>query len=184
MGSMPSRNLTTRSGKAFLIRTAQPEDAAVLMTYIARLTEESEFFVLEPDEFPATEEKERQWVEDHLNHPGRIVLLAVVDGTIVGNVNFENGPYRRVAHRGSFGIAVLKPWRGTGIGTALLRALLDWAESNPLVEKVGMDVFALNERAIRLYRRLGFVEEGRRPKDVKLGPGQYVDVVAMHRFVK
>jgi RimJ/RimL family protein N-acetyltransferase len=184
MGSMPARNVTTQSGKAFLIRTAQPDDAAALIDYFRCLTQEPELFVLEPDEFPTTEEKERQWVVEHLEHPGKIVLLAEAEGTIIGNVSFENGPFRRVAHRGSFGIAVLKEWRGAGVGTALLRTFLEWAEANPLIEKVGMDVFALNQRAIQLYRRLGFVEEGRRPNEVKLGPGQYVDTVAMHRFVK
>jgi RimJ/RimL family protein N-acetyltransferase len=70
-----------------------------------------------------------------------------------------------------------------GIGTALLQTLIDWAEANPLIEKIGMAVFANNERAIRLYRKLGFVEEGRRPREMKLGPGWYVDDVLMYRFV-
>ena len=61
---------------------------------------ETEFFVLEPDEFPATEELERQWVQEHLDHPGKIDLLAEAAGTIIGNLNFENGPHWRIAHQG------------------------------------------------------------------------------------
>jgi RimJ/RimL family protein N-acetyltransferase len=34
-----------------------------------------------------------------------------------------------------------------------------------------------------LYRKLGFVEEGLRPKDIKFGPGRYVDTLAMYKFV-
>jgi RimJ/RimL family protein N-acetyltransferase len=184
MATMPTGKFATRSGKPFLIRTAQPEDAAALLGYLHCLTQEPECFVIEADEFPATEEKERRWIQEHLDQPGKIVLLAEADRAVIGNVSFENGPFRRIAHRGSFGIAVLKEWRGMGVGTALLRALLQWAESNPLIEKVGMDVFAVNNGAIRLYRSLGFVEEGRRPKDVRLAPGKYVDTVAMYRFVK
>jgi RimJ/RimL family protein N-acetyltransferase len=74
-------------------------------------------------------------------------------------------------------------WRGRGIGTALLRTLLDWAESNPIIEKICLEVFATNENAIRLYKKLGFVEQGVGTKEVKLGPGQYVDVLWMCRFV-
>ena len=37
---------------------------------------------------------------------------------------------------------------------------------------------------IRLYRRLGFVEEGRRAEEIKIGPNRYVDEVLMGRFVK
>jgi RimJ/RimL family protein N-acetyltransferase len=184
MGSLPERNLTTTSGKAFTIRTARPEDAGLLLAYIHCITKEPEFFVLEPDEFPATEEKEREWVQEHLDHPGKIILLAETAGTIIGNVSFENGPYRRIAHRGSLGITVVPQWRGMGVGTALLHALLEWAKTNPLIDKVGLEVFSVNDRAIRLYRKLGFIEEGRRPKDIRLGPGEYVDAVVMHQFVK
>ena len=139
---------------------------------------------MERDEFPATEEKERQWVEEHLDHPGKIVLLAEAAGTIIGNVSFENGPFRRIAHRGSFGICRGQgvAWSGRGDGLASHVVGMGRVESADRKGRTG--VFAVNERAIRLYRRLGFVEEGRRPKDVKLGPGQYVDTVAMHRFVK
>ncbi len=37
-------------------------------------------------------------------------------------------------------------------------------------------------RAIDLYRRLGFVEEGRRAKGIKIEPEQYVDEVLMGRW--
>jgi RimJ/RimL family protein N-acetyltransferase len=106
-----------------------------------------------------------------------------MSGCIVGSVNFENGPHRRIAHRGSLGIAVVKQWRGQGVGTALLQTLLQWAATNPLIEKVCLEVFATNARAIRLYKTLGFLEEGLRPKEIKLGPARYVDTVAMFRFV-
>ena len=70
------------------------------------------------------------------------------------------------------------------MGTSLLQAALDWAESSPLVEKVCLEVFAINEPAIRLYKKLGFIEEGRRARDIKRGPDDYVDTVMMYRFVK
>ena len=184
MASIERRALTTRTGVAFTIRTAQADDAAAILAYIRGIAQETEFFVLEPDEFPATEEKEQEWIHDHLDSPGKLLLLAEASETIIGNVSFENGSHRRIAHRGIFGLAVVEEWRGQGVGTALLRTLLEWAEANPLIEKVGLEIFATNETAIRLYKKLGFVEEGRRPKEVKFGPGRYVDTVAMHRFVK
>ena len=79
---------------------------------------------------------------------------------------------------------MVKEWRGRGVGAALLEALLEWAAASPIIERVCLEVFATNDRAIRLYEKLGFVEEGRRQRDIKLGPGRYVDTVAMYRFVK
>jgi RimJ/RimL family protein N-acetyltransferase len=184
MAFVEPQHLTTATGDKFTIRTGQLEDAAAMLAYIRPVAEETEFFTLEPDEFPPTEEEERPWVQDHLDSPGKILLLAEASGYIIGSVNFENGLYRRIAHRGYLGIAVIKQWRGQGVGTALLQMLLQWASTNPLIDKVSLDVFATNHGAIRLYKKLGFIGEGLRLKDIKLGPGRYVDSVVMYRFVK
>ena len=135
MSSIAPQTFTTRTGQSFTIRTAQPEDAAAMLAYIRAVAGETEFFILEPDEFPETEEQERKWVQDHLDHPGQIVLLAEAAGTIIGNISFENGPHRRTAHRGTLGVAVVKAWRGQGVGTVLLQTLLDWATDDPLIEQ-------------------------------------------------
>jgi RimJ/RimL family protein N-acetyltransferase len=182
--SISPRTITSRTGDAITIRTARADDAAALLVYIRSVAQETEFFLRTPDEFPSTEEQERQWIHDRFHRPGWTIFVAEASGTIIGNVSFENGPHRRVAHRGTVGIAVAKPWRGKGIGTALLQTLIEWAEANPLIEKLSLSVFANNETAIRLYSKLGFIEEGRQPKDMKLGPGQYVDAILMYRFVK
>lgn len=183
MASIQPKTFTDRTGQEFVVRTAQPDDAEAMLAYIQPVAEETEFFVLQPDEFPYRED-ERTWIQDHLDHPAKILLLAEAAGTIIGNVSFEAGPHRRIAHRGNLGISVVKDWRGRGVGTALLQSFLEWAESNPVVEKVCLEVFDTNTNAIRLYQRLGFVEEGRKTKDIKRGDEDYVDTVTMFRFVK
>jgi RimJ/RimL family protein N-acetyltransferase len=184
MACITTRTITARTGEAVTIRSAQPDDAAPLLAYVRSVAAETSFFIMQADEFNFTDEQERQWIQDHLDGPGKLTVMAEVSGSVVGFLSFENGPHRRIAHRGTFGFSVAKEWRGNGIGTALLQTLIDWAEANPLIEKIGMAVFARNERAIRLYRKLDFVEEGRRPRELKLGPGQYVDDILLYRFVK
>ena len=53
-------------------------------------------------------------------------------------------------------MAVLKPWRGRGVGAALLRELLELARAKR------MDMVKLNAQthAAGFYRRLGFVVQG------------------------
>ena len=148
MSSIPPKTFTARNDQQITIRTAQADDAAAMLAYIRAVAGETEFFILQPDEFPESEEQERKWIQDHLVHPGQIVLLVEASGTIIGNVSFENGPHRRIAHRGTLGIAVVKEWRGQGIGTALMESLLNWATGNPLIEKVCLEVFATNLRLI------------------------------------
>jgi RimJ/RimL family protein N-acetyltransferase len=184
MASIQPKAFADRTGEEFVIRTAQPDDAETLLEYVRGVVEETDFFIPESDELPRTVEEERTWIQDHLSHPGKILLLAEMHSGIVGNVRFESGQYRRTAHRGNLSMAVVKQWRGRGVGTSLLQAALDWAELISRVEKVCLEVFATNSAAIGLYNKLGFVEEGRRIKDIKLGAGNYVDTVTMYKFVK
>jgi RimJ/RimL family protein N-acetyltransferase len=184
MSSILTHTVTARTDEAVTIRSAQPDDAVQLLAYVRSVAAETPFFIMQADEFNFSDEQERQWIRDHLDGPGKLTVMAEVSGNVVGFLSFENGPHRRIAHRGTFGFSVAREWRGKGIGTALLQTLIEWAEASPLIEKIGMAVFANNEAAIRLYRKLGFVEEGRRPREMKLGPGRYVDDVLMFRFVK
>lgn len=184
MAQTPEVTFTDRTGQEIVIRTARADDAGAALSYIQSVAEKTEFFVIESDEFPASDEEERIWIQDHVDDPGKLLLFAEANGRLIGSVSFEAGPFRRVAHRGNLGLSVAEKWRGRGVGTALLQSLVDWAESTPLIEKVCLEVFATNANAIRLYQKLGFVEEGQRIKDVKCGPDDYVDTVVMVRWVK
>jgi RimJ/RimL family protein N-acetyltransferase len=183
MGSIIPKAIDLRTGEKILLRSVLPDDAERLLSYVRSVARETPFFVLQPDEFNFTDEQERQWIQDHLDDPGKLAIAAEVSGTIVGFLSFENGPHQRIRHRGTFGVSVAKPWRRQGIGMALLQSLIAWAETNPLIEKIGLAVYANNEDAIRLYKNLGFLEEGRRPREMKIGSEQYVDDILMYLFV-
>lgn len=184
MSYIDPRNMKRKGGGSVLIRTAKPEDAQSLLDLGREVMAERDFTLTEPDELNFTAEQEAAWIRDHLDHPAKIILVAEVSETVVGIIDFANGSRRRNAHAGEFGMSVAKHWREKGIGRALLETLLAWAEANPKLEKVQLTVRATNIRAISLYRSLGFQEEGRRRRDLKLSPNEYVDSVLMGRFVK
>jgi RimJ/RimL family protein N-acetyltransferase len=75
-------------------------------------------------------------------------------------------------------MCVARAWRGRGVGTALLEAAIDWARRAGL-HKLTLSVFPHNETAIALYRKFGFVEEGRRPKQIRRQSGELWDLVDM-----
>ncbi len=80
-------------------------------------------------------------------------------------------------HCGRLGMGVAKSLRGRGIGTALLKEALRRARENGL-SRIELEVFASNEAAIRLYRKTGFVMEGRKIGARKLD-GRTDDVCLM-----
>ena len=75
-------------------------------------------------------------------------------------------------------MAVAREWRGQGVGAALLVAATDWARARGL-HKLSLGVFAHNEAALGLYRKFGFVEEGRRSKHYRRSSGELWDSIEM-----
>lgn len=106
-------------------------------------------------------------------------LIAEDEGVAVGHGCLWPMPLRRIAHVLRLDLCVhVGHWR-QGHGEALLRALLDWAAGQPSARKVELLVRAGNDGAVALYRKLGFVEEGRLRERVRLPGGGFVDDISM-----
>ncbi len=77
-----------------------------------------------------------------------------------------------------FGMLVVQRWRHHGVGTALLDAGISWARQTG-VHKVSLEVWPHNEAAIALYRKAGFVEEGRKVRHYRRRNGELWDSILM-----
>ena len=60
--------------------------------------------------------------------------------------------------------------------------VIEWSEQNG-VEKIDLEVFADNIPAIGLYKKFGFIEEGRKIKAIKSNE-EYKDIILMSKFLK
>lgn len=184
MSTISNTTFQTKNGRAITIRTARPEDARTLLEHVRAGFAEGEFTLSTLADFHMTGEQEAAWIQANHDYPGDLVIVAEHEGQIIGMLNFSNERRRRVRHHGELSMGVNKAWRDQGVGRALLQTLIAWAEQHPVLEKLCLQVFATNSRAIALYISLGFVEEGRQIRDIKLETGDYVDVLMMGRFVK
>jgi ribosomal protein S18 acetylase RimI-like enzyme len=99
----------------------------------------------------------------------------------VGWLELTPGGSSRTSHRGWVVLAVAADHRRKGIGRALMRQLHAWGAHHPTLEQVALRCAASNAPAVTLYRSLGYVEEGRFARGLKLGPGRYVDLVQLCR---
>ena len=117
--------------------------------------------------------------------PGKpdTLLVAVTDtGELVGGAGLHPaGASPRKRHVMALGMQVQPAWQGQGVGTQLLRALCDYADNWLGLLRLELEVYADNHKAQALYRRLGFVEEGRHRCDA-LRDGVYVDSLSMARL--
>ena len=113
---------------------------------------------------------------------GHVLLVAVGDGEVVGGAGLHpTGPSPRRRHAMGLGIQVLPAWQGRGVGGLLMQSLCDLADRWLGMLRLELEVYTDNERAQRLYRRFGFVEEGVR-RAYALRDGAYVDTLAMARL--
>lgn len=83
---------------------------------------------------------------------------------------------------GEIGMQVARPWRGCGVGSALLSTAIEWAPEQGL-HKLSLSVFPHNEAAIALYRKFGFAEEGRRIQHYRRASGELWDSIEMGLLV-
>jgi ribosomal protein S18 acetylase RimI-like enzyme len=139
------------------LRPAEPRDARSFLTFWSAVVAEGGYVRSEEVGTPARVYRarfRRSWTE-------REAQVVAVDGErIVGHVYVQREAHPVTRHVATLGIAVAADHRGRGIGSALMAEVFRWAETVG-VEKIMLSVYPHNAAAIALYRRFGFVEEGR-----------------------
>ena len=170
---------TLRDGRTLLLRSLNARDAQEALCLCRRTAGETMNMMRYEDEWTLTPEQEREAIVKAENDPRSLLLGAFVDGRLVGMSSLRPvHPADRARHRAGFGISILRAYWGKGIGTAMLRTTIDMAKTRAL-EQIELDVVSTNEAAIRLYRRMGFVEFGRHPRMMKYRDGTYADTLLM-----
>ena len=97
----------------------------------------------------------RPWTESEAQ-----IVAVGPGGDVVGHIYVQRESHPVTRHVASLGIAVAADSRGRGVGSALLAAAVAWARGVG-VEKIVLSVYPDNTGATALYRKFGFVEEGR-----------------------
>jgi len=103
-----------------------------------------------------------QRFDERLEEADRTVMRfgIEVDGELIGECQLHFVDH----YRGTcdLGIALGRPYWAKGFGQDAVRALVAFAFRDLNLRKVGLEVLADDDRAVSAYRKVGFVEEGRR----------------------
>ena len=166
-----------------VISRARKIDAMSLLSIHREVLAEGSFFITRGDECRRTLVDQPARIHSCLDSPGELFLVARVRRMPVGFLVLEAGPLARMRHCLKLELMVAQAARGQGIGKRLLAAAVEWARATSSVEKVGLNVFADNEKAVQLYRSFGFTEEGRRHREYRLEDGRYRDDLLMQLWV-
>ncbi|WP_291453038.1 GNAT family N-acetyltransferase [Actinomyces sp. ICM47] len=174
-----AKTVLLAGGVELLVRNAVASDARALRDIMQRTHAETDYLLSYPDEQGADDEREARSLAETERSDNGVELVAVVDGRIVGSAGVSAVRSRRkVAHRARFGISILKEHWGMGIGRALMDASVDCARRAGYAQ-LELEVVAGNERAVSLYRRVGFEEYGRNPRGYRSAAAGYQELVYM-----
>jgi RimJ/RimL family protein N-acetyltransferase len=147
-----------RHGRVFL----RPGERSDILTFVGWFTDarttRTLLFVS-----PIGEALEERWFDGMLERHGReqwfFVICRIEDERAVGAIDLHaidltNGS-------AAIGVTVGDPAdTGQGYGSDALRAIIEFGFGELRLERIWLDVYDFNERARRLYDRLGFVHEG------------------------
>lgn len=127
-----------------------------------------------------SKQAERDWLAKRVSYSQSEVNLAIClspGGEHIGNIYLR--AINLASRNAVLGIFIgEKDYQRRGFGRQALRAALRHAFDDLGLQRVYFEVLADNERAIRLYEKVGFKTEGRLRSHV-FKEGQFKDVVVM-----
>ena len=158
------RTVILKDGRTCIIRNGTERDAQGVWDNFVLTHGETEFLTTYPEEVTLTLEQEEAYLKQKEESDRDAALVAEIDGVIAGTAGVNSfRTAEKTKHRASFGISIAKAWWGLGIGRALTEACIECAREAGYLQ-LELEVVADNDRALTLYKSVGFVEYGRNPK--------------------
>ena len=160
-------------GSPFVVRSATPRDARSFLEMWRVVVAERRFVRSDHASGSVRSYRRRfrrSWTWDEAN------LVAVDGRRVIGHLAVSREAGSVVRHVATIGMAVAPEWRGRGVGSALMEEAIRWARSVG-VEKLALSVYPHNDVARGLYRKFGFVEEGRLTGHSKKAAGYFDEIV-------
>ena len=174
----------TSPPSALRIRRAQPTDAAAFVRIMGHPEVQANLLQMP---YPGLAQWSARLTDGAAPDKADLQLVAELpdahgDLQVVASAGLHPvGPAIRRRHVMTLGISVAPEAQGQGVGHALMAALCDWADRWGQVLRLELTVFVDNPRAIALYQRHGFRQEGRH-QGYALRDGAFVDVFSMARL--
>jgi RimJ/RimL family protein N-acetyltransferase len=165
-------------GERVLLRPATDDDLKLLAEWYV----DPEFTTLQSGTFQITSaadtlEQMKKWFSNKdVRGGGNFVIQLIETGAVVGGVNMFGGALPQRA--ATVAIQLGGSQVGKGIGTEALRLLVDFGFRELGLNRIQLEVFAYNARAIRAYEKAGFVIEGRR-RQIAFHDGRFHDDLVM-----
>ena len=167
------------NGEKAIIRSANIGDAAALKDLRETTSAETHFMARCTEDGPMNLENITKGIQSMASSETKFMVTAFIGNEIIGDLGVTVvRPHIKYLHRGYLGMSIRQKYTGLGLGSFMMKLALEQAKTNGF-EQVELGVYADNERAQYLYKKMGFVECGRTPHAFKLPDGTYIDEILM-----
>lgn len=166
----PEKEIILKDGRTAIFRTPSPADAADMIEYMRKTAGETDFLLRTPEEVTMTVSDEERYLLRIVESETDCMIVCTVDGELAGNCQISRHTKRKNMHRADVMIALCKEFWNLGIGTAMFKELIaigkDWG-----LMQLELEVIEGNERAMGLYRKMGFETVSYVPNAIQLSDG-------------
>ena len=166
-----------------LIREAEAEDAAELVTFLNCVSLETDFTSLDGEGILLTDTEMELFLDKQTHSENQITLLALLNDEIAGIVNITADQRKRVRHIGDLFIVIGQKYWNNGLGSLLLEEVVEWAQASGVLRRLQLTVQTRNQAAVHLYQKYGFVIEGRQEPGAYIEEGKFIDVYLMGKLI-
>lgn len=171
--------IVLKNGEEALIRNATEEDGEAVLSVFKKTHLETDYLLTYPQEMAFTVEKEAAFLSKKQADAGSVELLLVYRGMIIATSGVDPLGFKmKIAHRCEMGISVLQEFWGLGAGKALVQACIECARAAGYLQ-MELSVVRDNERAVGLYKKMGFVEIGLNERGFRKQDGTYQALITM-----
>ncbi|EHK2354819.1 GNAT family N-acetyltransferase [Clostridium perfringens] len=130
----------------------------------------------------SNKDEEEELIKEKIINRGKnqYWYVAEEDGKVIGLGILMNHGNLRKKHVGVITLMVNSDYQNKGVGSLLMDKLINLSESLNII-RLELCVFRDNYKAINLYKKFGFKEEGIKVKSA-LKNGEYIDEIMMARI--
>lgn len=168
-----------RTGEEIVIREGNTADSKALLNTVRAYVLTSKFLIVAPEDLAHTVTDEAKWIQSLRNNPNSLLLLALHEDRVIGNIDLTGSEELDVNEMGLISMGILEAYQNKGLGSILLKAVINWAKKNHELQVLCLQVVGANKYAVQLYKKLGFEIISLQTNGFKDGKGNTSDNVIM-----
>lgn len=149
-----------------------------VFSLIKTLSDESDNFPFNSDDFGLTPQNIGDYISYLNNRSNSVFYVAELENKIVGIGYLEGGKRTRTFHCSNLGLGILASYNNLGIGSIITNSLVEYAKNGEFIAKIDLQVRTDNRSAIKVYKKCGFLLEGKNARALFID-GEFYDYINM-----